>query len=146
MGSLNKATLIGNLGKDAEMRYTQGGQAVATFSLATTETWTDKDGQRQEKTEWHRLVLWGKQAESLNQYLIKGKQVYIEGRLQTRKWTGKDGVERYTTEVNVNRVVLLGGGDGGPRVPRERAAAPAEGVYGGGEAETPQLNEDDIPF
>ena len=84
MGSVNKVILVGNLGRDAELRYTPGGAAVATLNLATTEVWNDKGGQRQEKTEWHRIVLWGKQAESLQEYLTKGKQIYVEGRLQTR--------------------------------------------------------------
>ena len=91
MGSVNKVILVGNLGRDAEMRFTPGGAAVATLNLATTEVWNDKAGQKQEKTEWHRVVLWGKTAESLNEYLTKGKQIYVEGRLQTRKWQDKDG-------------------------------------------------------
>ncbi len=113
MGSVNKVILVGNLGRDAELRYTPGGAAVATLSLATTETWNDKEGQRQEKTEWHRVVLWGKQAETLSQYLQKGKQIYIEGRLQTRQWDDKDGNKRYTTEIRGDRVVLLSSGGGG---------------------------------
>ena len=113
MGSVNKVILVGNLGRDAELRYTPGGAAVATLNLATTETWNDKEGQRQEKTEWHRVILWGKQAETLNQYLQKGKQIYVEGRLQTRQWDDKDGNKRYTTEVRGDRVVLLSSGSGG---------------------------------
>jgi len=108
MGTVNRVILVGNLGKDAELRYTGGGAAVASFSIATTEVWKDKDGQRQEQTEWHRISLWGKQAESVSQYLTKGKQVYVEGRLQTRKWQDKEGHDRYTTEVKADRVVLLG--------------------------------------
>ena len=91
MGSVNKVILVGNLGRDAELRYTPGGAPVATLNLATTEVWNDKGGQKQEKTEWHRVVLWGKSAESLNEYLVKGKQIYVEGRLQTRQWDDKDG-------------------------------------------------------
>ena len=98
MGSVNKVILVGNLGRDAELRYTPGGAAVATLNMATTEVWNDKAGQRQEKTEWHRVVLWGKSAESLTEYLTKGKQIYVEGRLQTRQWDDKDGNKRYTTE------------------------------------------------
>ena len=113
MGSVNKVILVGNLGRDAELRYTPGGAPVATINLATTEVWNDKGGQRQEKTEWHRVVLWGKTAESLNEYLTKGKQIYVEGRLQTRQWDDKDGNKRYTTEIRGDRVVLLGGGGGG---------------------------------
>ena len=113
MGSVNKVILVGNLGRDAELRYTPGGSPVATLNLATTEVWNDKGGQRQEKTEWHRVVLWGKTAESLNEYLTKGKQIYVEGRLQTRQWDDKDGNKRYTTEIRGDRIVLLGGGGGG---------------------------------
>ena len=102
MGSVNKVILVGNLGRDAELRYTPGGAAVATLNLATTEVWNDKDGQHQEKTEWHRIVLWGKQAESLQEYLTKGKQIYVEGRLQTRQWDDKDGNKRYTTEIKAD--------------------------------------------
>lgn len=110
MASVNKVILVGNLGRDMELRYTPGGSAVGTLNLATTESWKDKTGNQQEKTEWHRCVLWGKTAESLNEYLTKGKQVYIEGRLQTRHWDDKDGNKRYTTEIRADRVVLLGGG------------------------------------
>ena len=113
MGSVNKVILVGNLGRDAELRYTPGGAPVATLNMATTEVWNDKGGQRQEKTEWHRVVLWGKTAESLSEYLVKGKQIYVEGRLQTRQWDDKDGNKRYTTEIRGDRVVLLGGGGGG---------------------------------
>ena len=93
MGSVNKVILVGNLGRDAELRYTPGGAAVSKFSVATTEVWNDKAGQRQERTEWHNIDLWGKQAETLSEYLVKGKQVYVEGRLQTDEYTDKDGVE-----------------------------------------------------
>ncbi len=113
MGSVNKVILVGNLGRDAELRYTPGGAAVSKFSLATTEVWNDKQGQRQERTEWHNIDLWGKQAESLNEYLRKGKQVYIEGRLQTDEYTDKEGAKRKSTKVRCDRVVLLGGGGGG---------------------------------
>ena len=115
MGSVNKVILVGNLGRDAELRYTPGGAAVATLNLATTEVWNDRNQQRQEKTEWHRVVLWGKQAESLQEYLTKGKQIYVEGRLQTRQWDDKDGNKRYTTEIKADRITLLGGGGGGGR-------------------------------
>src|SRR5688572_7207749 len=112
MGSVNKVILVGNLGRDAELRYTPGGAAVATLNLATTEVWNDKQGQKQEKTEWHRIVLWGKQAESLQEYLVKGKQIYVEGRLQTRQGDDKDGKKRYTTEIKGDGITLLGGGGG----------------------------------
>ena len=144
MGSVNKVILVGNLGRDAELRYTPGGAAVATLSLATTETWNDKEGQRQEKTEWHRVVLWGKQAETLSQYLQKGKEIYIEGRLQTRQWDDKDGNKRYTTEIRGDRIVLLSGGaggGGGQRFQREPGPAQPEPMDVG-----PELSEDDIPF
>ena len=145
MGSVNKVILVGNLGRDAELRYTPGGAAVATLNLATTEIWNDKEGQRQEKTEWHRVILWGKQAETLNQYLQKGKQIYVEGRLQTRQWDDKDGNKRYTTEVRGDRVVLLssgsGGGGGGSRGGSMRSEMP----HGEPDA-VPELSEDDIPF
>ena len=105
MGSVNKVILVGNLGRDAELRYTPGGAPVATLNLATTEVWNDKaSGQKQEKTEWHRIVLWGKSAESLSEYLTKGKQIYVEGRLQTRKWQDKDGNDKYTTEIRGDRI------------------------------------------
>lgn len=116
-GSVNKVIVIGHLGRDAEVKFTAGGQSVASFSLATTEQWRDKSGERQERTEWHKCVLWGKQAESLEQYLVKGKQIYCEGRLQTRKWQDKDGNDRYMTEIKVDRLTLLGshGGERGAR-------------------------------
>jgi single-strand DNA-binding protein len=154
MGSVNKVILVGNLGRDAELRYTPGGAAVATLNLATTEVWNDKaSGQKQEKTEWHRIVLWGKSAESLSEYLTKGKQIYVEGRLQTRKWQDKDGNDKYTTEIRADRITLLGGGGGGGMAgagrQAQRASAPAGG--GGGEHEPmgepiSDLTDDDIPF
>ena len=146
MGSVNKVILVGNLGRDAELRYTPGGAAVATLNLATTEVWNDKGGQRQEKTEWHRIVLWGKQAESLQEYLTKGKQIYVEGRLQTRQWDDKDGNKRYTTEIKADRITLLGGGGGGGRgASMDRGGAPMS--HGGGD-EPPMepITDDDIPF
>ena len=97
--SVNKVILLGRLGQDPELKYTPGGSAVCNFSIATTEAWTDKQGQKQEKTEWHRVVVWGKLAELCNQYLAKGRQAFLEGRLQTRSWDDKDGHKRYTTEI-----------------------------------------------
>jgi single-strand DNA-binding protein len=134
MASVNKLIAIGNLGRDAELRYTTGGVAVATLSLATSDVWTDKDGVRQERTEWMRCVLWGKAAESLNEYLTKGKQVYIEGRLQTRTFNDKDGHKRYVTEIRVDRLVLLGGGAHPPKPVTQD------------ERDTAPLVDDDIPF
>jgi single-strand DNA-binding protein len=156
MGSVNKVILVGNLGRDAEVRFTSGGTAVATLSLATTDIWTDKGGQRQEKTEWHRVVLWGKTAETLQEYLLKGRQIYVEGRLQTRQWDDRDGNKRYTTETRADRVVLLGGrstggagGGGGGSATRGddpgHPAGPGSGS-GPGPGEPSELTEDDIPF
>lgn len=110
MGSVNRVLLVGNLGADAELRYIGDGTPVSNFRLATTEAWKDKSGAKQEQTEWHRVSLWGKQAETLAQWMVKGKQVYVEGRIQTRKWQDKDGNDRYSTEIRADRVVLLGGG------------------------------------
>jgi single-strand DNA-binding protein len=148
MGSVNKVILVGNLGRDVELRYTTGGNAVANFSLATTETWNDKSGTRQEKTEWHRVVLWGKQAESLQEYLTKGKQVYLEGRLQTREYDGKDGNKRYTTEVVASKLVLLGrrGDSNGDGPYSERPEQPHHTAPDSSTGPTPELTEDDIPF
>jgi single-strand DNA-binding protein len=152
MGSVNKVILVGNLGRDAELRYTPGGAAVATLNMATTETWNDKSGQRQEKTEWHRVVFWGKVAESLTEYLTKGKQVYVEGRLETRQWNDKDGNKRYTTEIKGDKIVLLGGGGqrsgGGGGMSRgggEESMGGAQPSHGAEAPDTP-LTDDDIPF
>jgi single-strand DNA-binding protein len=146
MGSVNKVILVGNLGRDAELRYTPGGAAVATLNLATTEVWNDKGGQRQEKTEWHRIVLWGKQAESLQEYLTKGKQIYVEGRLQTRQWDDKDGNKRYTTEIKADRITLLGGGGGGGRGASMDRGGAATSHSGGDEPPIEPITDDDIPF
>src|SRR4051794_26578165 len=134
MGSVNKAILVGNLGRDAEMRFTAGGTAVATVSLATTERFTDRDGQKREDTQWHRIVIWGKTAESLQEYLTKGKQIYVEGRIETKEWTNKEGQKVKTTEIKADRVVLLGGGgagagagEGRPRQSRERFGGASDG-------------------
>jgi single-strand DNA-binding protein len=149
MGSVNKVILVGNLGRDAELRYTPGGAAVATLNMATTEVFKDREGQKKEDTQWHRVILWGKTAETLQDYLTKGKQIYVEGKLQTRKWKDKDGNDKYTTEIRGDRVVLLGGGgrgdSGGGRgssQPSEEFAH-AEAGGGGGSVE---LTDDDIPF
>ncbi|MCC7007827.1 MAG: single-stranded DNA-binding protein [Acidobacteria bacterium] len=150
MGSVNKAILVGNLGRDAEMRFTAGGTPVATVSLATTERYTDREGQKKEDTQWHRVVIWGKTAESLHEYLTKGKQIYVEGRIQTREWTDKDGKQARTTEIRADRVVLLssgGGGTGGGmgRGSRERQHGGATADH---EPEAPidAPSDDDIPF
>jgi len=138
MASVNKAILIGNLGKDPELRYTPGGQAVTNFSIATAERWKDKDGQNQQRTEWHNIVAWGRQAEVANEYLKKGSPVYIEGRIQTRSWEDKDGNKKYITEIVTRRLQLLG------------RRGPEEGeIPSPPEAETPDSpggEEDDLPF
>jgi single-strand DNA-binding protein len=151
MGSVNKVILVGNLGRDAELRYTPGGAAVATLNMATTENWTDKSGQKQEKTEWHRVVFWGKVAESLTEYLTKGKQIYIEGRLETRQWNDKDGNKRYTTEIKGDKIVLLGGGGGrsGGGMSRgggEESMGGGQPSHGGADIPDTPLTDDDIPF
>jgi len=132
MAGVNKVILIGNLGRDPELRYTQNGQAVVNFSLATSENWKDSDGERQERTEWHRIVAWGRTGELCAQYLSKGRTVYIEGRLQTRDWEDREGNKRTTTEINAQTVQFLGGprgsGDQGPGY----SGPPGGG--GGGEA------------
>ncbi len=151
MAGVNKVILIGNLGRDPELRYTQNGQAVANFTLATTENWNDRgSGERVERTEWHRIVVWGRSGENCAKYLAKGRTVYVEGRLQTREWEDREGQKRRTTEINAQTVQFLGGprGSGGARDTREapddvQAADPASG---GGTADTPPAAEDDIPF
>lgn len=150
MASVNKAILIGNLGRDPEVRYMPNGDAVANMNLATTENWKDKNGEKQEKTEWHRVVMYGKVAEIAGEYLKKGSSVYFEGRIQTRKWTNKEGQERYTTEIVADRMQMLGSRSGGSSqpMPDETGAAPAAGKP----ADTGQAGggfddmEDDIPF
>lgn len=113
MAGVNKVILVGNLGRDPEVRYTKNGQAIASFSLATTERWTGKDGNKEDRTEWHRVVAWGKLGEICGEYLSKGKQVYIEGRLQTRDWEDKDGNKKSTTEVVASNMVMLSQAGGG---------------------------------
>lgn len=115
--SVNKVILIGHLGSNPEVRYTPAGAAVANFNLATNESWTNKQGQREERTEWHKLVVWGKLAELCGQYLKKGSQAYVEGRLQTRQWQDKDGQQRYTTEIQAQVVQFLGTRAGGGDAP-----------------------------
>ena len=130
MAGVNKVILIGNLGKDPEVRYTPGGQAVANFSIATNESWVDKQGTKQERTEWHRVVVWGKVAELCGEYLSKGRQVYIEGKLQTREWNNKEGVKQTTTEIVANQVggvVFLSGGERGAAGPGRSAGRGAGG-------------------
>jgi len=123
MASVNKVILIGNLGRDPETRYMPHGGAVTNISVATTDVWKDKQGEKQEKTEWHRVAFFGKLAEIAGEYLKKGSQVYVEGRLQTRKWQDKEGVDKYTTEIVADRMQMLGSrqGMGGAPIARRRA-------------------------
>jgi single-strand DNA-binding protein len=145
MAGINKVILVGNLGKDPEVRHTPQGNAVCNLSVATSESWNDKNGQKQERTEWHRVVVWGKLAELCSKYLQKGRQVYLEGKLQTRAWDDKDGNKRYTTEVLANTVQFLSGG-AGAGAGATRDSGTAEDPFG----EAPSFNEaaasDDIPF
>ncbi len=151
MASLNKVLLIGNLGADPETRYTTSGDAVCNIRLATTDTWRDKaSGEQREATEWHRVVFYRRLAEIAGQYLKKGSQVYIEGRIKTRKWQDKDGQERYTTEVEATEMKMLGRREGqGEPVSRDDPFAPAA-VVGGNANRRPPANvadlDDDIPF
>jgi single-strand DNA-binding protein len=133
--SLNKVMIIGNLGSDPEVRYSQNGAAVGNMTVATNDKWTDKQGQQQEKTEWHRVVIFGKQAENCGKYLKKGRSVYVEGSLQTRSWDD-NGQKRYTTEIVAKNVQFIGGSSGG----HDSAPAPAGGDY------SQSFNDDDIPF
>ena len=174
MASLNKVTLIGNLGKDPEVRYTANSRAVCNFTVATNERWTSRDGQPQERTEWHQIVVWGPQAENCGKYLSKGRQVYVEGKLQTRKWEDRDGRDRYTTEIVADNVLFLSsdrqgggsyqgggyqGGGGGQQGGGGGYQGGGGGYQGGGggqrgpsgppqgaPAPNPSFNEDDIPF
>ena len=133
MASVNKVILLGNLGRDPETRYTTGGDAVTNLNIATSEQWKDKSGEKQERTEWHRVVLFGRQAEVAGEYLKKGRSVYIEGRLQTRKYTDKDGVEKYSTEIVADRMQLIGGArDGGGGGDVEFSGGGGGGGGGGG--------------
>ncbi|MCC6806487.1 MAG: single-stranded DNA-binding protein [Deltaproteobacteria bacterium] len=176
MAGVNKVIIVGHLGADPEVRYTQSGQAVASFNVATSETFNDKNGERQERTEWHRIVAWAKLAELCGEYLKKGRQVYLEGRLQTRQWDDKDGHKRYTTEIVAQNVQFLGSrgdnagrsqSDDAPPAPRPQApqqnaqprpqnaggGQPARASSGGGSGGgdqfnygPPPLSDDDIPF
>lgn len=139
---LNKAMIIGNLGGDPEVRYTQSGAAVANFSIATNETWVDKAGKKQERTEWHRIVVFGKLAESCGKYLAKGRSVYVEGRIQTRNWEGKDGKQNYTTEIIASTVEFLSdGGRSGGGGQSSAGSSPEPGP-----SFDQSFNDDDLPF
>ncbi len=145
---INKVILVGNLGQDPELKYTQSGTAVATLSVATNRVWKDRDGNKQEETEWHRVIVWNQTAEFCGNYLSKGNKVYVEGRLQTRKWQDQSGNDRYTTEVVANELKSLspkaseggaGGFGGEPPMPDESSMAPSVNSSGGGTGE-------DVPF
>jgi len=163
--SVNKVILVGRLGQTPEVRMTPSGAAVANFSVATNETWVDKSGQKQERTEWHRVVVWGKTAELCQQYLSKGRQIYLEGKLQTRQWQDKDGQTKYTTEVQAQTVQFLGGASGERGASRGDSMGAADASFGGGPSfgggagfgggpspsrsnlnAEPSFTEDDIPF
>jgi len=138
---VNKVMLIGNLGRDPDVRYLPSGQAKASFTLATSDSYLDRSGTRQERTDWHNIVVWGKQAESCGQYLKKGRQVYVEGRIQTRSYDAKDGSgKRYVTEIIAQRVQFLGGRPGAG------AEEPVEGAAGQEAEAPPAMDDEDIPF
>jgi single-strand DNA-binding protein len=158
MASVNKVILVGNLGRDPETRYTTGGEAVTNIRLATTDTWKDKAGEKQERTEWHSIVFFGRQAEIAGEYLKKGRQIYVEGRLQTRKWQDKEGQDRYTTEIVADRMQMLGNREGGsasmaseppdhgaPAEPRGEARSAGKGSAAPAKKNVDEL-DDDIPF
>ena len=161
--SVNKVILVGRLGRDPETRYTGGGQAVANFSVATDESYKDKNGERQKRTEWHKIVVWGKQAEIAQQYLKKGSLIFIEGRIQSREWQDKEGQKRTSFEIVANNFRMLGGRSegaaaasaGGGASSRssgddfESHPAPADDSYGGGGSQPsggPEISDEDIPF
>lgn len=147
MAGINKAILIGNLGRDPELRRTQNGTSVASFSLATTERWNDRSGEKKDRTEWHNIVAWGKLADLANQYLKKGRSVYIEGRITSRSWDDKDGNKRYRTEIVANQIQFLGSpagvgsGELPPSEPAQDAFDSSDSVF-----EPEPVVEDDLPF
>ena len=149
MASVNKVILVGNLGKDPEVRFTPSGRAVAKFSIATTESWMDQESGRQERTEWHNIVVWGKQAESCGQYLAKGRQVFIEGAIRSRSYDDKEGNKRYITEIIAQRVQFLGSGGSGSGRGTSTEGGGGGGAAAGGNFDEfggGQIPEDDVPF
>lgn len=142
---LNRVTLIGNLGQEPELRYTQGGQAVLNLRIATTESFVNRDRERQERTEWHTVVMWGKRGEALAKFLSKGSRICVEGRLQTRSWEAKDGGKRYTTEVVATNILLLGGRSGGGGSYDEGPPPPSDDYAPAGPRDD-GFGDDDIPF
>jgi len=144
--SVNKVILVGHLGKDPEVRFTNTGSAVANFSMATSDVWNDRDGKRQERTEWHNIVVWGKQGELCGQYLAKGRQVYVEGSIRTRSFDDKTtGAKRYVTEIVAQRIQFLGGG-GGTRLAPQADGGHADDTSMGGMPGAQPPGDDDIPF
>ncbi|MBI5901460.1 MAG: single-stranded DNA-binding protein [Rhodocyclales bacterium] len=151
MASVNKVILVGNLGADPEIRYLPSGEAVANLRLATTDTWKDKDGNKQEATEWHRVSFFGRQAEVCGQYLKKGSQIYVEGSIRTRKWQDKEGQDRYSTEIRGDRMQMLGGRQGMGEAPARDSGGGAGSASRPAPAAQPASSnfndfEDDIPF
>jgi len=150
MASVNKVILVGNLGRDPETRYTAGGDPITNVSIATTDTWKDKAGEKQEKTEWHRVAFFGKLAEIAGEYLKKGSQVYVEGRLQTRKWQDKDGQDKYTTEIVADRMQMLGSragaGAAAGEPPPDRERTSSAGKPSAAAKKNVDDLDDDIPF
>ena len=152
MASVNKVILIGNIGKDPEVRYMPSGDAMVNLTLATTDNWKDKNGEKQERTEWHRVVIFGKLAEIAGEYLKKGSQAYFEGSLRTRKWTNKEGQDQYTTEIVADRMQMLGGrsaadGEGAPAAkPATKAGSSTKAAAKTPSAPAYEDLEDDIPF
>lgn len=147
-GGVNKVILVGNLGNDPEMRHIPSGAAVCEFRVATNESWNDREGKKQERTEWHRIVVWGKRAEICSRYLSKGRQVYLEGRLRTRSWEDREGNKKFTTEIVANDVQFLGGGGGGGGGRgggSDEPPPPMPDDYGGGFSGG-SGPDDDIPF
>ena len=146
MASVNKVILIGNLGADPELRYTSGGTAVTELRLATNRRFKDRDGAWQDDTQWHRVVVWAKQAENCKEYLSKGRSVYVEGRLQTRQWEDRDGNKRYTTEVVADTVLFLGGRGGGSAMGYDEPPPPDDQHAPATTPVAPSVEDDDIPF
>jgi len=146
MASVNKVILIGNLGADPETRYTQNGQPVTNFRIATSERFTSRSGEPQERTEWHRIVTFGKLAETCRDYLAKGRQVYVEGRLQTRQWDDRDGNKRYTTEIVAQTVRFLGSRSDRGQAPRASNGGPPPYPDQGEDPGGPPIGDDDVPF
>lgn len=145
---VNKVILVGNLGADPEIRSTQGGDTVCSLSVATSEKWQDKRGDPKEHTEWHKIVVWGKQAEACAKYLAKGRQVYVEGKIRTEKWTDQSGTDRWTTKIIADTVRFLGStvGDTGRSNAGRDDERPRGGNAGGRREQSPSLDDDDIPF